>query len=326
MNEIMIGQLIIHPLLLLIISLSLTPEVSAFAITYSSPLILRHPHFSKLYSLVPKNECGPYSLPRLSKKLCRITVEQNDVPVNHACHKRYQQCRHSISRMASRGETINTGLRRAEQWRNKGKVVWNVERKMKSTPPIVHVLRFILVAFVRAIAVAWIFRAVQRIIPSLRATCCALSNISPEGIMTLPSCAFTVITSLSANILLLLRGSRIRAPNHPDPQIPVRARGSRKLLSCRIRAAHAKCTDMRTLAHARPPQTPPPSRAPSRRRRLRRRRRLMISCSMRRPSFSRFPISPVLLLRKPHRAESALASVPIVLSFPAERSRGPSLL
>ena len=69
--------------------------------------------------------------------------------------------------MAGRGETIKTGLRRAEQWRNKGKELWNVERKMKSTPPIVHLSRFLVTFFARLTAIAWLFRGIQRLIPEL---------------------------------------------------------------------------------------------------------------------------------------------------------------
>ena len=95
--------------------------------------------------------------------------------------RRWLSLKNSIC-MAGRHETIKTGLRRAEQWRNKGKELWNFERKMKSTPPVVHAARFIAVLFFRFIAVAWMFRAVKKVLPALTSLALAFPTTA-DGIL-----------------------------------------------------------------------------------------------------------------------------------------------
>ena len=212
-----------NQLFFLTVWMSLSTEILAFHVTRSTSIILKHQDCSNICFRMPTNECGPSLQSFAGSTSNRKALDQTFMQASHSFHHRYLQCRHRIVRMASRGETVNTGLRRAEQWRNKGKVVWNVEREMKSTPPIVHVVRFIVMAFIRAIAVAWVFRAVQKLIPSLTAMGTALSNFSPESLMTLLSCALTAVTAHSANILLLLRGSRNTLNLMPNIHNPSRS-------------------------------------------------------------------------------------------------------
>jgi hypothetical protein len=97
--------------------------------------------------------------------------------------------------MAGRGETISTGLRRAEQWRNKGKALWNVERKIKSTPPIIHLSRFLFLFLIRLTAIAWLFHAAKKIIPGVIKFSESLPIIA-KTIPTMPNLIYLKFLSL----------------------------------------------------------------------------------------------------------------------------------